>query len=54
MEFVRKCERCQMFSNLHHALTEVLHKVTPPWPFYQWGVDIHNPFPKAPRQVSSC
>jgi hypothetical protein len=51
MEFVRKCECCQMFSDLHHAPTELLHKVTSPCPFYQWGVDIQGPFPKAPGQV---
>nr|GEZ71079.1 reverse transcriptase domain-containing protein [Tanacetum cinerariifolium] len=28
-----------------------MHKDAPPWPFYNWGIDIAGPFPKGPGKV---
>lgn len=36
-EFVNKSDKCQRFSNFTDVLAEVLHLVTLPFPFYQWG-----------------
>ncbi|GAU44863.1 hypothetical protein TSUD_329190 [Trifolium subterraneum] len=41
---VRTCDKCQSYSNLHHASGEPLKSVLSPWPFYMWGVDILGPF----------
>jgi len=46
-EYVRKCDKCQRFSNLHHAPPEYLSSVISPWPFFKWGVGILGPFPLA-------
>jgi len=44
-EYVQKCKRCQEYGNLLHTQPEVLHSVTPPWPFAMWGTDMIGPFP---------
>ena len=44
-EYVQKCRRCQKYGNLLHAQPEILHSITPPWPFAMWGMDIIGPFP---------
>ncbi|RDX60859.1 Gypsy retrotransposon integrase-like protein 1, partial [Mucuna pruriens] len=51
MEYVKKCDKCQKFAEGHKAPPERLHRVTSPWPFFKWGVDILGPFPPAPGQV---
>ncbi|RDX69653.1 hypothetical protein CR513_51205, partial [Mucuna pruriens] len=51
MEFVKKCNKCQQFINLHKAPSEPLHLVMSPCPFYTWGVDILGPFPLVVGQV---
>jgi hypothetical protein len=48
---VRTCDKCQRYSNLHHAPGEPLKSVLPPWPFYMWGVDILGPFPISSAQA---
>ncbi|GAU43891.1 hypothetical protein TSUD_399390 [Trifolium subterraneum] len=40
---VRTCDKCQRYSNLHHAPGEPLKSVLSPWLFYMWGVDILGP-----------
>ncbi|XP_045796465.1 uncharacterized protein LOC123890806 [Trifolium pratense] len=50
-DYVKKCDKCQRFSNLHHAPPEHLSSVVSPWPFFKWGVDILGPFPEAAGQV---
>jgi hypothetical protein len=49
--YVRKCDKCQRFSNLHQAPLEYLSSVVSPWLFFKWGVDILGPFPEARGQV---
>ncbi|GAU22857.1 hypothetical protein TSUD_282240 [Trifolium subterraneum] len=48
---VRTCDKCQRYSNLHHAPGEPLKSVLSPWPFYMWGVDILRPFPISTAQA---
>lgn len=33
-KFLRKCDKCQRHSNLHHTPTKILHSITSLWPFY--------------------
>ncbi|RDX95218.1 hypothetical protein CR513_22284, partial [Mucuna pruriens] len=51
MDYVKKCDKCWRFAEIHKAPPKHLHLVTSPWPFYKWGVDILGPFPVAPSQV---
>jgi len=44
-EFVKKCDKCQMFGNVQCLPTERLTPVASPWPFAQWGIDIVNLLP---------
>ncbi|GMH21491.1 hypothetical protein Nepgr_023333 [Nepenthes gracilis] len=48
LEFVKKCESCQLHGNLHHQPSADLKSLQAPWPFAQWGLDILDPFP-SPR-----
>jgi len=50
-EFVKKCDKCQRFSDKKHTLAHKLTSVFSPWPFYKWAVDIVGPFPLAPGQL---
>jgi hypothetical protein len=49
--YVRACDKCQRYAELHHAPGEPLKTVMSPWPFYMWGVDILGPFPASQGQV---
>ena len=40
-----------MFAPNIHLPSQNLSPLTSPWPFAQWGLDIVNPMPKAPRNV---
>ncbi|RDX72937.1 hypothetical protein CR513_47519, partial [Mucuna pruriens] len=44
LAFVKKCDKCQCYSNWHQAPTEPLHSMTSRWPFYMWGglANSHN------------
>ncbi|RDX58231.1 Pro-Pol polyprotein, partial [Mucuna pruriens] len=50
-KYVRKCDKCQRFSEAPKAPAERLHSIVSPWPFNKWGVDILGPFPMAPEQL---
>ncbi|XP_057418426.1 uncharacterized protein LOC130712618 [Lotus japonicus] len=50
-EFVRKCEKCQVFADLPRAPPEQLVTISSPWPFAMWGVDLVGPFPTARLQM---
>ncbi|RDX86380.1 Gypsy retrotransposon integrase-like protein 1, partial [Mucuna pruriens] len=43
-QYVKKCDVCQRFAEVHKAPPEPLHLVMSPWPFHNWGVDILGPF----------
>ncbi|XP_057456689.1 uncharacterized protein LOC130747692 [Lotus japonicus] len=49
MEYVKKCEKCQVFADLHRAPPEVLSSMSSSWPFAMWGVDILGPFSRKVR-----
>jgi ribonuclease HI len=50
-DFVKKCDKCQRFSDKKHAPAQELTSVYSPWPFHKWAVDIVGPFPLAPGQL---
>ncbi|XP_016169100.1 uncharacterized protein LOC107611716 [Arachis ipaensis] len=52
IEKVRRCDSCQKHSPLIHNPTKLLHTSEVSWPFYKWGLDILDPFPRAPGQVT--
>ncbi|MCI11506.1 gypsy retrotransposon integrase-like protein, partial [Trifolium medium] len=52
VDYVKRCDKCQRFSNLHQTPLEHLSSVVSPWPFFKWGVDILGPFPEATGQVN--
>ncbi|GMH19405.1 hypothetical protein Nepgr_021246 [Nepenthes gracilis] len=43
LEFVKKCESCQLHGNLHHQPSADLKFLQAPWSFAQWGLDILGP-----------
>jgi ribonuclease HI len=49
--YVKTCDKCQRFANLHYAPGEPLKSVLSPWPFFMWGTDILGPFPASTGQV---
>jgi len=49
--FVKKCDKCQRFSDRKHAPASELTSVFSPWPFHKLGLDIVGPFPLAPGQL---
>ena len=50
-EFVKKCEKCQRFSNVQRLLDERLTTIASLWPFSQWGIDIVGLLPQGKGQV---
>ena len=50
-EFVKKCDKCQRFSDKKHAPASELTSVFSPWPFSKWAMDIVGPFPIAPGKL---
>lgn len=51
MEFVKRCEKCQVFADLPKAPPRELVTMSAPWPFAMWGVDLVGPFPVAKSQM---
>ncbi|XP_057452245.1 uncharacterized protein LOC130744069 [Lotus japonicus] len=51
MDYVKKCEKCQVYADLHRAPPEELSSMSSSWPFDMWGVDILGPFTPAGAQV---
>ena len=47
-EFVKHCQKCQMFAPIIHQPARDLSPLTSPWPFSQWGMDIVGKLPVAP------
>ena len=43
MDFVNKCNDCQIFGNRIHAPTVPLHSVSSPYPFHTWALDFIGP-----------
>ena len=38
--YVKMCDRCQMYAPIPRMPSEVLNPITSPWPFALWGMDI--------------
>ena len=51
VELVKKCDRCQRYSNIQRLPAERLTAISSPWPFAQWGIDIVGPLPQGKGQV---
>lgn len=51
LNFMRRCRRCQEFTNVLRTPPVNLHNLSSSWPVAMWGMDILRPLPKAPRQV---
>jgi hypothetical protein len=49
--FIKKCDKCQKFSDKKHSPSQELTSVYSPWPFHKWAVDIVGPFPLALGQL---
>jgi len=48
IEFVRKCHKCQVYSDKINAPPLPLFNMVSPWPFAMWGIDVVGPInPKA-------
>ena len=44
---VWKCDQCQRYAPNIHQPGEILNPLLSPWSFFQWGLDIVGPFPRA-------
>ena len=40
MKLVKHCHNCQTHGNLNHLPPTELHRLSEPWPFLAWGIDI--------------
>ncbi|MCI34024.1 gag-pol precursor, partial [Trifolium medium] len=49
-EHVKKCDKCQRHDDMHLAPPIKLKKLSSPWPFAWWGMDLLRPFPIASGQ----
>ena len=47
MDFARKCDKCQRFSNIPRSSLEKLTSMTSLWPFTVWRIDLIGPMPIA-------
>ncbi|XP_071920768.1 uncharacterized protein [Coffea arabica] len=47
-DLVARCKSCQLHAPIHHVPTQEMIPLQSPWPFFQWGVDLLGPFPRAP------
>ncbi|XP_071901198.1 uncharacterized protein [Coffea arabica] len=47
-ELVARCKSCQLHAPIHHTPTQEMIPLSSPWPFFQWGIDLLGPFPRAP------
>ena len=50
-ELVKKCDKCQRFSDKKPTPASDLTSVFAPWLFHKWEVDIVGPFPLVPEQL---
>lgn len=50
-EFVKKCQPCQLYGTVSHRPSVPMSPILNPCPFFQWGLDIVGPFPKAKGQM---
>ncbi|KAI5335007.1 hypothetical protein L3X38_025140 [Prunus dulcis] len=48
---VKKCDKCQRFSNVLYIPAEPLTLIVSLWPLAQWGLDLIGPMPQGKGQV---
>uniref|UniRef100_A0A2N9I389 Uncharacterized protein n=1 Tax=Fagus sylvatica TaxID=28930 RepID=A0A2N9I389_FAGSY len=46
-QYVKRCEKCQLFAPAIHKPASQLNPISSPWPFAQWGLDLVGPLPRA-------
>uniref|UniRef100_A0A2N9G3J4 Uncharacterized protein n=1 Tax=Fagus sylvatica TaxID=28930 RepID=A0A2N9G3J4_FAGSY len=46
-QYVRRCEKCQLFASAIHKPASQLNPISSPWPFAQWGLDLVGSLPRA-------
>lgn len=49
LDFVKKCNSCQIHGNLIHAPVVDLRTTATPWPFHTWGMDLIGPLSRNSR-----
>ena len=49
--YVKVCDQCQRFNNIHRQPSEYLTPMMALWPFAKWGLDILGHFPIGTRQM---
>ena len=49
--YIKVCDQCQRFSNVHRQLSEYLTPMTASWSFAQWRLDVLGSFPLGTRQM---
>lgn len=47
-KITKQCQKCQVHAPVRRLPQAELISIYSPWAFYQWGIDIVGPFPKAP------
>jgi len=45
--YVKRCDKCQRFSNIPHQPHQPMTSISSPWPFTVWGIDLVGPLPRA-------
>nr|GEX57321.1 protein NYNRIN-like [Tanacetum cinerariifolium] len=50
-EVIRKCDSCQIHTPIPKLPKTLMTSIMAPWPFFQWGMDVLGPLPKAPGKV---
>ena len=43
INYVRKCHKCQIYTDKIHVPSLSLHVMVSPWPFSMWGMDVIGP-----------
>lgn len=51
LEYMKKCDKCQVFADFPKASPKQLVTITAPWPFAMWGVDLVGIFQTARSQM---
>ncbi|GKB64798.1 reverse transcriptase domain-containing protein [Tanacetum coccineum] len=50
-KLIKECNSCQVHCPVPRNPQQKLTPITSPWPFYNWGIDIAEPFPKGLGKV---
>lgn len=47
VRYIKKCPKCQMFTNKIHQPAQELYPISSPWHFAQWGLNLIGSLPTA-------